>query len=222
MDLRNENEICDVVKEIEKSEDIIDVVINNASYILFGPVELASSSQMEDQFRVNLFGPFNLLQALIPSMRKNRKGHIIFIGSTAGVCSSGIYGWYSASKFALESIAHALAVNLSPWNISLSIVEPSATKTDIAFKSLEIGNQVIDCNPYGELLKKSHDFLCSIIDQGTSPTQIALEIHKAVHDPQPKFRYFATESAEKEFQKVLVDPHNVSLLKEINSIKSEV
>ncbi|MGE0568871.1 MAG: SDR family NAD(P)-dependent oxidoreductase, partial [Bacteroidia bacterium] len=60
MDLRNENEICDVVKEIEKSEDIIDVVINNASYILFGPVELASSSQMEDQFRVNLFGPFNL------------------------------------------------------------------------------------------------------------------------------------------------------------------
>ena len=108
----------------------LDVIVNNAGYGLLGAVEEASSEEMEHVFDVNFFGPVRLMQAALPFLRKQRSGHIVNISSIAGLAPMAGSGLYAAAKCALEGVSQALAQEVKPLGIKVTLVEPGAFRTD--------------------------------------------------------------------------------------------
>ncbi|MGY0460425.1 oxidoreductase [Kitasatospora sp. cg17-2] len=108
----------------------IDVVVNNAGYGLVGAVEETSDRAVRDLFDVNVFGVLNTLRATLPTLRHQRSGHVLNIGSVGGFATAPAAGLYGASKFALEGISEALHGELAPLGIRVTIVEPGGFRTD--------------------------------------------------------------------------------------------
>lgn len=209
IDLEKESSIKKLAKEITDSVGKVDVIVNNASSVTFGPIETIEASQFHEQFQTNLFGPILLTQELLPLMRKERKGHIIFLGSTSGVESHGMYGAYAASKFALEAICYSLAVNLHPWNIDVSIVELSATATLLAQKT-KTGTRLRDFeNPYLKYTTNTLAYLNKLLKNGVPPKEVAKAILNVILNPSDQLRCFATEKSKETFERSLKDPANV-------------
>jgi len=122
----------------------IDVIVNNAGYGHMGSVEEASDDEVRRQFEVNVFGVLTTLRAALPTMRKQKSGHIINITSIAGRVGSQGLGIYNGSKFALEGIGEALAAELKPLNIKVTNVEPGPFRTEWAGASATYDNTKIE------------------------------------------------------------------------------
>lgn len=114
----------------------IDVVVNNAGYGLSGGIEEVSEEQARAQFDTNFFGPLWVAQAVLPHMRARRSGHIIQISSISAIKSGINLGIYCASKSALEGMSEALAREVAPLGIKVTIIEPSMFRTDWAGRSM--------------------------------------------------------------------------------------
>lgn len=110
--------------------DRLDAVVNNAGIVVGGPLETLSVNELRRQLEVNVVGQLAVTQAVLPRLRDSR-GRIVFISSVNGKIASPIIGAYCASKFALEAAADALRMELSPWRIRVSVVEPAQTATDM-------------------------------------------------------------------------------------------
>jgi NAD(P)-dependent dehydrogenase (short-subunit alcohol dehydrogenase family) len=132
LDVTNQSEVDHVVSEILKLEGRIDLLINNAGFGFVGPVEDFSIAEIQAQYDVNLFGTIRLIKAVVPTMRKIGSGKIINISSVNGLVSFQLYGIYSSSKFALETISEVLRFELEPFNIKVSLVEPGGFSTKFA------------------------------------------------------------------------------------------
>ena len=128
------------IAQVEQAEDLaraailrfsrVDVLVNNAGYGQMGPVELIAAEAAKRQFEVNLLGPLALIRAVIPQMRDQGGGRIINISSIGGKMAFPFGGLYSASKFALEGISDALRMELEPFNIKVSVIEPGPVTTE--------------------------------------------------------------------------------------------
>lgn len=110
----------------------VDVLVNNAGYGQMGPLELIPQSAVERQFAVNIFAPVALSRALIPAMREQGGGHILNLSSIAGVVAFPLGGAYSATKFALEALSDSLRMELEPFNIAVTVIEPGPVATEFA------------------------------------------------------------------------------------------
>ncbi|MFE9573543.1 oxidoreductase [Streptomyces sp. NPDC006692] len=108
----------------------IDVVVNNAGYGLVGAIEEVSDEAARALFDVNVFGALNTLRATLPTLRAQRSGHVLNIGSVGGFATAPGAGLYGASKFALEGISEALHGELAPLDVRVTIVEPGGFRTD--------------------------------------------------------------------------------------------
>ncbi|MEU8777148.1 oxidoreductase [Streptomyces sp. NPDC048606] len=108
----------------------IDVVANNAGYGLVGAIEETSDEAARALFDVNVFGVLNTLRATLPTLRAQRSGHVVNIGSVGGFATAPAVGLYGASKFALEGISEALHGELAPLGVHVTIVEPGGFRTD--------------------------------------------------------------------------------------------
>lgn len=108
----------------------IDIVANNAGYGLIGAVEEISDKAARALFDVNVFGVLNTLRATLPTLRAQRSGHVLNIGSVGGFATAPAAGLYGASKFALEGISEALHGELAPLGVRVTIVEPGGFRTD--------------------------------------------------------------------------------------------
>ncbi|MBW4471155.1 MAG: SDR family oxidoreductase [Stenomitos rutilans HA7619-LM2] len=172
----------------------VDILVNNAGYGQMGPLELVPISQCQRQFAVNLLGPLALTQALIPQMRDRGGGRIINISSLGGRLAFPIGGLYSASKFALESISDTLRMELEPFNIRVSVVEPGPVSTEFISVAGEEAKQAIphpEATPYLPAIKK-----LAALEQQTSANawtseQVAHVIIKAMTAHRPRPRYVA-------------------------------
>lgn len=132
-------------------------LVNNAGIAVPGPLEFLPDEQLTHQLDVNVVGQVRVTQAFLEPIRKAR-GRIVFIGSIAGRSSLPFVGAYSASKYALEAIADALRVELAPWSIRVTILEPGAISTPIWERSRTRGSAAIQTMPprahelYGETM----------------------------------------------------------------------
>jgi NAD(P)-dependent dehydrogenase (short-subunit alcohol dehydrogenase family) len=115
----------------------IDVLINNAGYGTVGAVEETPESELRAQFETNFFGAVSVTRAFLPAFRAQRSGAIVNISSVGGQLSFAGFGPYSASKFALEGLSEALALEMKPFNVKVLIVEPGAFRTDFAGAALK-------------------------------------------------------------------------------------
>lgn len=135
MDVTNPEQIKAGVQTTIETFGRIDVLVNNAGYGSIGPVEEVSEAEARRQMEVNFFGALRLCQDVLPHMRTQKQGHIINITSIAGLRGTAGLGLYNASKFALEGLGEALALELAPLGIHVTNVEPGPFRTDWAGRS---------------------------------------------------------------------------------------
>ena len=136
LDLGREQQVTGVVAAAIAAFGRIDVLVNNAGYGLAGAVEEVSDAEARAQLDANVFGTLSLVRAVLPGMRARGSGHILQISSASGFVSSPGLGLYNASKFALEGYSEALAQEVAPFGIRVSIIQPGPFRTDWAGPSL--------------------------------------------------------------------------------------
>lgn len=136
LDLAHTGQCSAVVAAAMAAFGRIDVLVNNAGYGLSGAVEEVSDSEARAQFDTNVFGALALTQAVLPPMRAQGSGHILQVSSASGFVASPGLGLYNASKFALEGFSEALAQEVAPLGIRVTIIQPGPFRTDWAGPSL--------------------------------------------------------------------------------------
>lgn len=129
LDVTSESDAVRAVEEAVERFGRIDFLVNNAGRSLLGAVE-ASASDVQEVFDTNLFGALAVTRAVLPVMRRQRAGTVVNIGSMGGFAQSPGWGVYGATKFALEGISEALAAELQPLGIHVTVVEPGSFRTD--------------------------------------------------------------------------------------------
>ena len=123
---------------------VIDVLLNNAGFGLLGAVEEASAEEVEQLYRTNVFGLLAVTRAVLPHMRRRLKGHVMNISSVGGYRSSAGFGIYCSTKFAVEGISEALAAELKPLGIHVTVIEPGYFRTDfLDARSLLVSTNMI-------------------------------------------------------------------------------
>ena len=145
MDFNDAADIAKVVKATIDRFGSIDVLINNAGHGLLGAIEEVIDAEIQKVFQTNVFGLLRVTQAVLPQMRKQKSGHIVNLSSIGGLI--GIPGWgiYNATKFAVEGISEALAHELKPLGIGVTVVEPGPFRTDFLGGSLAmVKNHIAD------------------------------------------------------------------------------
>jgi NAD(P)-dependent dehydrogenase (short-subunit alcohol dehydrogenase family) len=136
MDLRDARQISSVVQQVIGRFGRIDVLVNNAGYGVTGAVEEASEKEIADVYETNVFGLLRVTRAVLPHMRKQRSGHIVNLSSIGGLTGMPGWGIYNSTKFAVEGLSEALAAELAPLGIGVTIVEPGPFRTDFLGGSL--------------------------------------------------------------------------------------
>lgn len=136
LDVTDFDAIDGVVSEIETSVGPIDVLVNNAGYGHEGIMEESPLSEMRRQFDVNVFGAVAMMKAVLPFMRKRRRGQILNITSMGGYITMPGITYYCGSKFALEGISEALSKEVRPFGIAVTAVAPGSFRTDWAGRSM--------------------------------------------------------------------------------------
>lgn len=198
LDVSSEAEIKTAVATILSEVDGIDVLVNNAGFGLYGPVEEVSIDEARYQFEVNLFGAARLTQLLLPKMREKRSGTIVNITSMGGKIYTPLGAWYHATKHALEGWSDCLRLELAPFGIHVVIVEPGLIET--GFGDV-VGTGLIErsgTGPYGDLTRAVAKSTREAYGQGrgTDPSVIAEVVSKAVRASKPRTRYVAGKYAQ--------------------------
>jgi len=132
LDVTKQETISSCIAQVLKKESKIDVLINNAGAGITGPIEEIPDTEIKRNFETNLFGPINVIKAVLPTMRKQNSGLIINVTSIAGYMGLPYRGIYSASKGALELITEAFRMELKSFNIQMTNVAPGDFATNIA------------------------------------------------------------------------------------------
>ena len=146
LDLTEAASISQFVNDILDKKTGIDVLVNNAGYGSYGAVEDVPMDEARRQFEVNLFGLAAMTNAVLPTMRQQRSGKIIHVGSIGGKLWSILGGWYQATKFALEGLADCTRNELRPFGIDVILIEPGAIASewsDIAVENLKKPQELV-------------------------------------------------------------------------------
>jgi short-subunit dehydrogenase len=144
LDITKETEIEKAVTLVKDRFGKIDVLVNNAGFGFAGAIEETSTDETREIFEANFFGTLKLTQSFLPMLRQQKSGHIIQISSHGGFKAFPGFGIYNASKFALEGFSEALAIEVVPLGIKLSIVEPGPFRTNFAGSSLKQADKIIE------------------------------------------------------------------------------
>ena len=136
LDVTDDEAVLAVVGEVEKTVGPIDVLIANAGYGLEGTFEETPLADLRAQFDVNVFGAAATVQAVLPFMRRRRRGHILAVTSMGGLASFPGVSAYCGSKYALEGILEAVGKEVAAFNIHVTAIEPGSFRTDWAGRSM--------------------------------------------------------------------------------------
>ncbi len=144
LDVTNENAIETSILEIIEEYGKIDVLVNNAGVGFVGAVEETSLEEVRAVFEPNFFGALKITQSVLRHMRKEKNGHIVQISSHGGVKAFAGFGIYNASKFALEGFSEAMAQEVAPFGIKVTMVEPGPFRTNFAGNALGQAENIIE------------------------------------------------------------------------------
>lgn len=136
LDMRDIPLLQPAVQNIEATIGPIAVLVNNAGYGLEGPLEECSYEDLLRQFEVNVFGPVEMMRAVLPSMRQRRRGHIVNVTSMGGMITMPGISFYNGSKFALEGISEAVAKEVAHFGIFVTALAPGQFRTEWAGRSM--------------------------------------------------------------------------------------
>lgn len=197
MDITKEDEVAAAVETIARNHGGVDVLVNNAGFALMGAMEDTSMDDARYQFEVNLFGLARLTQLVLPSMRAKGFGRIVNLSSLAGRLFMPLGSWYYASKHALEGWSDCLRLELRPFGIHVSIIEPGAILTE--FGDVSVGPMVerSGSGAYAEITNSKAAQMRKVYMEGdgSPPSVIAEVVSHAVNAKNPRRRYAAGKYA---------------------------
>ena len=174
-------------------------LVNNAGIAVGGPLELLTPDDLRQQLEVNVVGQLAVTRAFLPLLRPAR-GRIVFMSSVAGRSALPIMGAYGASKHALEAMADALRLELRPWGIAVSLVEPGVIATEIWDRSIGAAQSRLgNADPAAlERYRRIIDGARRRAERGTSglpPDDVARAVERALTAPRPRARYVVGRDA---------------------------
>lgn len=170
----------------------IDVLVNNAGLGKLTSVEEVPLEDAKAVFETNVFGPLRMMQAVLPGMRERGSGTIVNISSVAGRIVSAGHGIYAATKYALEALSEAVAIETRRFGIRIIVIEPGFISTPILDKG---GDVEIGDGPYAVHLRRMQALYRNARGGAEPPSVVAEVIADALDDPNPRFRYLAGEGA---------------------------
>lgn len=173
----------------------IDVLLNNAGYGAYGPLEAFSREKVVRQFNTNVIGLLDVTKILLPHFRQNKKGIIINISSVGGKMTFPLGSLYHGTKFAVEGISESLNYEVEQFGGQVKIVEPGMIATDFAGRSFDFSNDE-NMSEYQDIVGSLMTSLPAMA-QNASPASIVAEvIFEAATDGKKQLRYTAGEDAE--------------------------
>lgn len=156
LDVTNGAQSRTVTSQAEAHFGRIDVLVNNAGYVLVGGMEEAQPDEYRRLFDTNFFGAVEVTQAILPGMRARRSGHIINISSMGGISGGLGMAYYGATKFALTAISESLAQEAAPLGIKVTVIEPGAHATNALAAPAFARNSIAD---YAETIGRHREFM---------------------------------------------------------------
>ena len=135
LDVTRPEQVKTVVAQAHAHFGRLDVVLNNAGYPLIATIEEASAEDVRALYDTNIFGTLSVIQAALPLLREQGCGHIVGVSSTLGHVTMPLIGYYCSSKWAFEAIHESLAIEVKPFGVKVTIVEPGAYATDFGSPS---------------------------------------------------------------------------------------
>lgn len=210
VNLVDEESVKEAVSSAIEHFGSVDYVVNNAGYGLIGGIEESSDAEVRANFDVNVFGLLNVTRAILPHMRAAKWGHIINLSSVFGLIAGAGWGIYCGTKFAVEGISEALAQEVKPFGINVTLIEPGYVRTNFLNSSSLIASK----NPIEDYISIREGVNAHQNDipgkQLGDPEKVAGLIIKVAQNPEPPLRLL-TGSDAYEFANYKID----SLKKEI-------
>ncbi len=185
LDLDSEQSISTLPERLFKEINRLDILINNAGFLVNGIAEEIPIELGRQQFETNFWGTIKVTNAVLPYFRKQKSGKIITIGSITGLVAFPSTAYYAASKHALEGYYKALRYELTEFNIRVAMIEPGSFKTNIMENASKTLNRIDD---YNSLRNKSEKYADFIVEQGEDASMVAQKVLKVVETDKPKFR----------------------------------
>src|SRR5205814_5990218 len=192
LDVRDGESIQRGVDEVLAKAGHIDLLVNNAGGSLDGAFEETPLGQARDLFEVNFFGAARLTQAVLPAMRAQKTGRIVFISSVLGFLPAPFMGFYAASKHALEGLAESLDHETRTLGVRVALVEPGWTRTGIDGNGVTAARRVDD---YGVARDRVRELVRASVNAGDDPSVIAAVVLEAATAKKPRLRYPAGKRA---------------------------
>lgn len=187
LDVTKPNSIQKAINQVIEKENRIDVLINNAGTGITGALEEIPSNEIKRNFETNLFGPIEVIKAVLPQMRIQKSGLIINITSIAGYMGLPYRSVYSASKGALELITEALRMEVKEFGIQITNIAPGDFATNIAQGRYHA--PLIKESDYEKSYSKTLKLMNTHVNSGSDPIQMAEVVAKIINTKQPKIHY---------------------------------
>jgi NAD(P)-dependent dehydrogenase (short-subunit alcohol dehydrogenase family) len=196
VDVTKKESITSAAKAVGEAvgENGLAGLINNAGIAFGGPLEFLPIDQLRQQLEINVIGQISVTQAFLPLLRQG-EGRIINMGSISGRVAMPFLGPYAASKFALGALTDSLRVELYPWDMQVSIIEPGSIDTPIWDKSLSAVDQLVDVwSPqvhelYGSAMTSTRQAVAEAGQSAASVDEVVKAVMHALTAKRPKTRY---------------------------------
>jgi len=186
LDVDSDDSVRNGVKELLDEAKRLDVLVNNAGYVLTGGAEETSILEAKAQFETDFFGPVRMTKAVLPTMRKQGAGQIVNISSLAAVLPVPFEGFYAAAKAALLAWSEALRHEVKTFGIKVSVIEPGFFKTNLGH-TRKIARYTI--RDYDELRQRATATLDHDFENGADPKTVGETVVRVIESRNPKLEY---------------------------------
>jgi NAD(P)-dependent dehydrogenase (short-subunit alcohol dehydrogenase family) len=185
MDVTSDDSVLAAVAAVLAATGRIDAIVNNAGISAFGAVEEATTDEALSVFQTNFFGVHRLIRAVLPTMRSQRRGRIVTIGSIAGFLPEPFESFYCAAKHALEGYIESLAYEVEPFGIRTTLIQPGYIRTSLGTNTSTVASSI---DAYAK--RRAHAAASSKqnIGKGTEPDAVARAVERAIASRNPPLK----------------------------------
>jgi NAD(P)-dependent dehydrogenase (short-subunit alcohol dehydrogenase family) len=192
LDVRADDSVAACLKAVSNRAGPIDVLVNNAGYELAGALEEISMDEAKAQFETNFFGVVRMVKGVLPLMRHQKRGQIVNITSLSGLAPIPFMGIYSASKFALEGYTEGLRLEVTPFNIRVSMIEAGFLNTPM-MNNRQVAAQTIE--EYDPWRQRAFKAIRGYEEKGPGPELVAETVLKILNTDAPRLRHMVGQQA---------------------------
>jgi len=194
LDVTDQSSIDAAVEMVDRitASHGVDVLVNNAGFGDIAPMETTTDKDLRAVFETNVFGLMAVTRAFLPRMRERRAGRIVNVSSLGGLFTLPLFGAYNATKHAVESLSDALRIELRPFGIDVSLIEPGPIRTNFSTTSLKSVTRYQDGSPYAAVLERFAALTRRTDRMAPGPRATSRAIHHAAASRWPRTRYKMT------------------------------